>query len=206
VTGRGGRIRQSLVIAEVATAVILLYGGGLLLRTLMAVDGVDRGYRAGSVLTMIVDPLGGRYPTAASLLQFYTAVEQEVRALPGVRNVAWASSLPLGPSYAGRSFFELAGAPPVDESKRPTADYQIVSPTYFRALDLPVVSGRGFDDLDTRESAPVCLVNEAFVRGQLHGASPIGRKLAVRPGGIRADTGRCTRDRRRGSPGEGPAG
>jgi putative ABC transport system permease protein len=181
VTGRGGRIRQSLVIAEVATAVILLYGGGLLLRTLMAVDSVDRGYRAGSVLTMIVDPLGSRYPTAASLLQFYKAVEDEVRALPGVRNMAWASTLPLGPSYAGRSFLELVGGPPVDESERPTADYQIVSPTYFRALDLPVVSGRGFDDLDTRESAPVCLVNEAFVRGQLHGASPIGRKLAVRP-------------------------
>jgi putative ABC transport system permease protein len=180
VTGRGGRIRQLLVVGEVATAVILLYGAGLLLRTLMAVDNVDRGYRAGSVLTMIVDPLGSRYPTAASLLQFYKAVEEQVSALPGVRSMAWASTLPLGPSYAGRSFFEIVGEPPADESRRPSADYQIVSPTYFRTLDLPVVSGRGFTDRDTRDGVPVCMVNEAFVRGQLHGKPPIGLKVAIR--------------------------
>ncbi|MGH9175743.1 MAG: ABC transporter permease, partial [Vicinamibacterales bacterium] len=65
VTGRGGRIRGLLVVGEVATAVVLLFGAGLLLRTLMAVENVDRGYRAESVLTMLVDPLGSRYPTAA---------------------------------------------------------------------------------------------------------------------------------------------
>ena len=78
VTGRGGRVRGVLVVGEVATAVLLLFGAGLLLRTLMAVEGVDRGYRAERVLTMMVDPLGSRYPTAASLLQFFDAVEQEV--------------------------------------------------------------------------------------------------------------------------------
>ena len=83
-TGRGGRIRSVLVGAEVATAVVLLFGAGLLLRTLMAVEGVDRGYRANGVLTMIVDPLGEKYPTPESLLQFYDAIEQEIRALPGV--------------------------------------------------------------------------------------------------------------------------
>jgi predicted permease len=161
--------------------VILLYGAGLLLRTLLAVSNVDPGYRARSVLTMIVDPLGSKYPTAASLLQFFKAVEEEVSALPGVRSVAWASTLPLGPSYAGQSLFDIVGAPPLDESRRRTADYQIVSPTYFRTLDLPVVTGRAFDEHDTRDRIPVCMVNEAFVRGYVQGRSPIGLKVAIRP-------------------------
>jgi putative ABC transport system permease protein len=180
-TGRGGRIRSLLVVGEVATAVILLIGAGLLLRTLIAVENVDRGYRAQRVLTMIVDPIGSRYPTEASLLQFYDAVEREISVLPGVSSVAWASTLPLGPSYAGRSFFEIVGDRPLDESQRPTADYQIVSPTYFRTLDLPVVAGRGFDERDTRDRVPVCIVNEAFVRGHLQGRSPIGLRVAVQP-------------------------
>jgi putative ABC transport system permease protein len=182
-TGRGGRIRGLLVVGEIATAVLLLFGAGLLLRTLMAVKNVDRGYRAEQVLTMMVDPLGSRYPTPAALLQFFDAVEREVMALPGVRSLAWASTLPLGPSEAGRSSFEIVGDPPVDESNRPTADRQIVSPAYFQTLDLPVVAGRGFNDRDTRDTSPVCIVNEAFVRGYVQGRSPVGLRVAMRPAG-----------------------
>jgi putative ABC transport system permease protein len=183
VTGRGGRIRGLLVAGEVATAVLLLFGAGLLLRTLMVVENIDRGYRAEQVLTMMVDPLGSRYPTPESLTQFFEAIEREVTVLPGVRSVAWASTLPLGPSDAGRSSFDIVGDPPVDENMRPTADYQIVSPTYFETLDLPVVAGRGFNDRDARNGVPVCIVNEAFVRGHLQGRSPIGVRIATRPAG-----------------------
>ena len=81
--GGGGRLRNVLVAGEVATAVLLLVGAGLLLRTLLAVQNIDRGYRAESVLTMLVDPLGSEYPTAEKLLQFYDAVEQEVTRAAG---------------------------------------------------------------------------------------------------------------------------
>jgi putative ABC transport system permease protein len=182
-TGRGGRIRRLLVAGEVATAVVLLFGAGLLLRTLLAVDNVDRGYRAERVLTMMVDPLGSRYPTPASLVQFFEAVEAEIRALPGVRSVGWASTLPLGPSDAGQIFFEIVGDPPPEESQRPIGDYQIVSPTYFQTLDLPVLAGRAFNERDTRDRVPVCIVNEAFVRRHLQGRSPIGLRVALRSTG-----------------------
>jgi len=158
--------------------VVLLFGAGLLLRTLLAVQSVDRGYRAESVLTMIVDP-GTGYPTEASLRQFYESVAQEVRTLPGVRSAAWATTLPLGRSYQGSRFFEIVGDPPVAEGQRPTADYQIVSPAFFTTLDLPVVAGRGFDERDLPTSIAVCIVNEAFVRRHLQGRSPIGVKLAI---------------------------
>ena len=181
-TRTGGRLRGLLVVGEVATAVLLLFGAGLLLRTLLAVDAFDRGYRAESVLSMLVDPLGSKYPTPASLQQFFDEVEAEVAAVPGVASVGWAESLPLDFFDAGGLSFEIVGDPPVDQSQRPTTEYQIVSPTYFSTLDLPILSGRVFDKTDTRDSVPVCIVNEAFARS-LRGRDPIGLKVALRPAG-----------------------
>lgn len=179
VTGRGGRLRGVLVAGEVATAVLLLFGAGLLLRTLIAVNGVDRGYRADSVLTMTVDPLGARYPTPDAMLQFYDALKQEIEAVPGVETIGWASTLPLGESMFGDVAYEVVGDP-VSESRRPSGDYQVVSPGYFRALELPVVTGRAFDDHDTLATEPVCIVNEAFVRRHMPGRSPVGAQVALR--------------------------
>jgi putative ABC transport system permease protein len=178
-TAHGAGFRSVLVAGQVAMAVLLLVGAGLLLRTLLAVEGVDRGYRADGALTMILDPIDSRYPDDAAELRFYEAVGQEVAALPGVRGVAWATTLPLGRSYFGRYFFEIAGEP-VDDRQRPTADYQIVSPTYFRTLELPIVAGRPFDDRDTPQGPPVCIVNEAFVRAHVGGRSPLGLRVALR--------------------------
>jgi putative ABC transport system permease protein len=169
-----------LVAGEVATAVLLLFGAGLLLRTLMAVDGFDRGYRAESVLSMLVDPLGSKYPTDESLQQFLDRVEEEVLAVPGVAAVAWASALPLDFFDDGGLSFEIAGDPPVGESQRPRTEYQVVSPAYFSTLDLPILAGRAFDRRDAKDSLPVCIVNEAFARS-FHGRSPIGQRVALRP-------------------------
>jgi len=182
-TGRGGRLRGLLVGAEVATAVLLLVGAGLLLRTLLNLERVDRGYRADSVLTMVVDPLGDKYPTTAALMQFFGDIEREVKAVPGVASVGWASTLPLGPSYAGNWFAEIVGDPPASERDRPVADKQIVSPEYFEALDLPVVAGRAFTDRDREESVQVCIVSEAFVRQVLGGRAPVGHRVSMRPVG-----------------------
>jgi putative ABC transport system permease protein len=178
-TGRSGKMRSLLVVGEVAAATLVLCGAGLLLRTLLAIEHVDRGYRADRLLTMMVDPLGAKYPKRELLQQFYQSVEDEVKVLPGVRSVAWASTLPFGTSILGRFAFYIEGEPVVDENKRPVADYQLVSPSYFQTIDLPMVAGRAFTDRDTSESPPVCIVNEAFVRVHLPGQSPIGRRVAV---------------------------
>ncbi|HEY9464397.1 MAG TPA: ABC transporter permease [Vicinamibacterales bacterium] len=183
-TGRGGRIRRLLVVAEVATAVLLLFGGGLLLRSLMAVERVDRGYHTDGAVTMMVDPLGSTYPTPERLLQFFDDVDREVRAIPGVRNVAYTSTLPLGASDLGPTSFEIVGDPPAANGQRSPASFQLVSHTYFDTLRIPVVTGRGFTDRDTLDKPPVCVVSEAFVRTYLGGRSPIGLQLAMRPSEI----------------------
>jgi putative ABC transport system permease protein len=179
-TGGGSRIRSLLVAGEIATAVLLLFGAGLLLRTLMAVEGIDRGYRAGQVLTMLVDPLGSSYPTPESLLQFFKNIEREVASVPGAQPVAWTSGLPLGESEQGSRSFEIVGEP-VTDSQRPVADYQIVSPAYFQAIDLPITAGRAFTEHDTDTTVPVCIVNEAIARASFAGRSPIGSRIAIRP-------------------------
>ena len=176
-TGRGGRLRTLLVVGEVATAVVLLFGAGLLLRTLLALEQVDRGYRAERVLTMMVDPLGSQFQEPGSLQRFFDAVEREARTDSAVRSVAWASTLPLGESQIGSLPFEVVGNPPADPRQRPSADYQIVSPSYFETVDLPIVEGRAFTERDGPTSTRVCIVNEAFVRRHLGGRSPIGVRL-----------------------------
>ena len=179
--GSGGRVRSLLVVGEVATAVLLLFGAGLLLRTLIAVESFDRGFKAESVLTMLVDPLGATYPTPQTLLQFLARVEADTRALPGVQDVAWSSAVPLGESVFGEYPFTYAvvGDAPVEASRQPTTNYQIVSPSYFSTLDLPIVAGRNFDVRDTPTSPRVAIVNEAFARSL--GRNPIGLQLSVAP-------------------------
>ena len=176
----GGRARALLVVGEVALAVLLLFGAGLLLRTLMAVEGFDRGYRAESVISMLLDPLGSKYPTDEALQQFYDQVEAEIRAVPGVKDVAYADALPLDFFDAGGFSFEIVGEPPLGDNERPITEYQVVSPAYFSTLDLPIVAGRGFDARDRRDGLPVCIVNEAFARS-LRGKSPIGQRVSLRP-------------------------
>lgn len=182
VVGGGGRLRNLFVVGEVATAVLLLFGAGLLLRTLIAVSSFDRGYGAGSVLTMLVDPLGSAYPTPERLQQFFDQVEGEVRAVPGVADVGWSTALPLGESIFGEYPFhyEIVGDAPVDASRKPTAAYQIVSPTYFSTLELPIVAGRAFDSRDTRNNPRSVIVNEAFARS-LGGRNPIGLQVSYQP-------------------------
>jgi len=181
-TGGGGRMRSLLVVGEVATAVLLLFGAGLLLRTLMAVEAFDRGFKAQSVLSMLVDPLGSSYPTPEKLQGFFDQVEAEVRAVPGVQDVAWSSGVPLGDSLFGDypQSYEIVGDPPVDEARKPRADYQVVSSTYFSTLDLAIVAGRGFDERDRRGSPRVAIVNEAFAK-TLGGRDPIGMQVSFKP-------------------------
>jgi putative ABC transport system permease protein len=180
-TGGGGRLRNLLVAGEVATAVLLLFGAGLLLRTLMAVQSYDRGYRAESVLSMLVDPLGSAYPPPLKQQQFYDQVEAEVRAVPGVADVGWSSGLPLGESVFGEYpwTYHVVGDAPVEEGRKPTTAYQIVSSTYFSTLELPIVAGRGFDGRDVMGSPRVLMVNEAFARS-LAPRNPIGLQVSLK--------------------------
>jgi putative ABC transport system permease protein len=182
-TSRGGRVRGVLVVAEVAVAVIVLSGAGLLLRTLIALQSMDPGYRAQDVLTMTMAvPMPGgtptRYGTPDLVRQFYRAIEREIKQVPAVRMVGLGGPMPLDGTWISQPF-DVAGDPPKQGAERDLADYQTVSPTYFETLEIPIVKGRAFTDADSGDGVQVCIVSEAFVRRFLGGRDPIGMTLVV---------------------------
>jgi len=175
-TGGTSRLRRGLAIAEVAAAVLLLCGAGLLLRTLLTLQDVDPGHRAGELLTTNVAAGFGRTPDA--MRQFYTGIEREVRNAPGVRDVAWGSAMPLEPLYWLQAF-DIDGDPPRPPTDRDLTGYQIVSASYFRLLGISVLQGRAFTDADATNAPQVAIVDEAFVRRYLKGRTPIGTRVSV---------------------------
>jgi putative ABC transport system permease protein len=183
VVGSGGGLRATLAVAQVASAIVLLCGAALLLRSFLALEDRDPGFRANNILTATVNlpfPFGGtrRYATDDALRQYYDGVEREVRMIPGVRRVAWGSAMPLDGFWSGTAF-QVAGDPPRPAANRDIVDYHLVSASYFSTLGISILRGRDFTPADTAGAAPVCIVNEAFVRRYLRGRNPIGMRLQV---------------------------
>jgi len=175
-TGGSSRLRRGLAVAEVAVAVLLLCGAGLLLRTLLTLQDVDPGNRAGELLTTSIHSGFGRTPE--SMRQFFANIERVVREAPGVRDVAWGSALPFDGLFYGQSF-QIDGDPPRPQADRDGTGYQIVSPSYFRLLGVPLRQGRTFTDADATDAPQVAIVDEEFVRRYLKGRAPIGTRVSV---------------------------
>ncbi|HTM27290.1 MAG TPA: ABC transporter permease [Vicinamibacterales bacterium] len=177
-TRAAGAARSALVVAEVAAAIVLLTGAGLLTRTLLAIDRADYGFQGDHVLTGAVGlPLRG-YDDLGNLLTFYQKAERELASIPGVTVAAIGDTLPLDGWNIGQGF-EIVGDPPLDRSKKRAAHYQIVSSDYFRALGIALLKGRPFTPHDTAQTQPVCIVNEEFVRRYLNGRDPLQARVSV---------------------------
>jgi len=177
---RAGRLRQTLAVVEIAIALLLMTGAGLLVRTLISLDNVDPGYRADNVLTMNLPLPFRRLLTAkpGEIAAYWRSIDREVSSIPGVRMASLGFGLPL----AGASIrppFDVVGRPAADPANRPSAHYQIVGPRYFETLGIPVVAGRAFTERDSETASQVCIVSDAFVRRFLAGQDPIGSRIAI---------------------------
>ena len=154
-TGRARlRARQLLVVGEIALAVVLIVGGGLMIRTVQSIMAIDPGFRSEGVLTMELSAPTSRYPNGVRVAAFYDALRHRVERLPGVRHAAVARLLPLA-AQMGNWGMRVEGytAPPGEDTP---GDWQIVSPGYFETMGLHLVAGRWFDERDqTRHSARV---------------------------------------------------
>src|SRR5215207_5821995 len=137
---RSSRLRQALIVAEVALCVVLLAGAGLLFRSFLHLQSVNAGFVAQQVLTARLSPSGTRFTTDADYVNFYDRVMEKISAVPGVQDVGMINTLPLskGPTVG----FKVEGRPPVTPDKWPGANYRSVSPNYFRAMSVPLVQGR----------------------------------------------------------------
>jgi putative ABC transport system permease protein len=177
-TGKAGLLRSVLVVGEIAAAVVLLSGGGLLMRSLVALNTADPGYRTERALTGFVLLPFNRYADADRLHRFYDNAMRELTAIPGVTVAAFGGTLPYEGFDIGQGY-ELVGEPIADRANLPVAHYQIVSGSYFSALGIDLIRGRAFTDHDTTSTVQVCIVNEGFVRRHLNGRDPIGVRVSV---------------------------
>jgi putative ABC transport system permease protein len=172
------RVRQALVVCQVAMTVILLAGAGLLLRTAVALNSASDGFDKHDVLSMEVILPGTRY-TPERRTAFFRDLVTAVRALPGVESAAAANSLAVIGSPRGGTAFHRLGTPEKPINELPFAVIRVVTPAYFRTLRIPVLRGREFVEADDANPTPGFVVNEAFVAKHLQGVDPLRTTMTV---------------------------
>jgi predicted permease len=175
--GGGERFRAFLVATEVAMALVVLIGAGLLTRSVALLLGVDPGLNPKNVLTMNVSLPQPDFYGPPQRTRFCQQAREAVMALPGIEIASAVSNLPFSGSDAGRSF-EIEGRPaPASRADRPGGNYSIACPGYFRTLGIPLVAGREFEDRDTLKGIPVTIIGETMAKKFWPGESPIGRRI-----------------------------
>ena len=175
--GSGGRgLRSGLVVAQVALAVVLLVGAGLLLRTFQQLQAVDLGFQSDGVLAMQLGLPSARYPDPADRVTFYTELERRLAALPGVEAVGGINSVPMM-GNDGDANFQIEGRaePPPGEER--IAWIRRVTPSYPDAMGLRLVAGRFFEPGDDGEASPVVVINETLAERYFADRDPIGQRI-----------------------------
>ena len=172
------RVRQALVVCQVAMTVILLSGAGLLVRTLLALNRADSGFDKHDVLTMEVALPAARYTPERRML-FYRQAAAALEAVPGVESAAAANSLAVIGALRGGTVFHRLGTPEIPLNERPIAVIRIVTPGHFRTLRVPVLRGREFSHADDANPTPGFIVNQSFVERYLSDVDPLRTSLSV---------------------------
>jgi putative ABC transport system permease protein len=182
--GRGGttgprraRVRAVLIVSEVALALVLLVGAGLLVRSFFKLRNVSPGYDPENVLTLDIPLPGTRYKEDAQLTAFYQRLIERVKALPGVEAVGAVSHLPLTGAEE-LDGFEVEGRPRIDAGENAqTADFRVVSPDYFGTMKIPLVRGRYFTERDTADTPGVIIIDETLAQRFFPGEDPLGKRI-----------------------------
>jgi putative ABC transport system permease protein len=180
-TARGRFLRQLFVTGEIALAVIVLCGAGVLGRSLMQLQSVNPGFQPASALSLRVTMPSRSYPNSSAQHLFNARVIEGLKALPGVSSVGGISFLPLAGLGPATSFWR-ADAPPPPPAERPVADARPVTPGFFEAMGVPRLAGRDLEENDTQDRDPVAVINETFARQIYPGENPIGRKFILNLG------------------------
>ena len=178
----GGRHRQrtqrALVVAQMMLAVLLLSGAGLLIRSLVRLQGVALGFEPGGVLAVDVALPRTRYPSPGPVARLYESLLARTRGLPGVLDAAAVSSIPMGGPNTG-TVFAVLGRPLPDPDARPDADHRTATPGYFRLMAIPMLAGRDFTERDDSSSAPVTIISATTARRFWPGENPVGARIRL---------------------------
>jgi putative ABC transport system permease protein len=167
-------LRSSLVIVEMALALILLVSAGLLIRSLLRLQGVNPGFDPHNVMTASLDIPDAKYSDAKKE-EFIRELIPQLQVLPGVQSAAAVFPLPMSGDEI-RTSFQIEGRP-VAKAEEPHTSIRVVTPNYFSTMRIPVLQGRDFTDRDREKSTPVIIINDSFARQFFPGENPIGKHV-----------------------------
>lgn len=172
-----GRVRNMLVVSEVALALMLLVGAGLLMRSLSGLRGVDPGFDPANVWTATISFSDAKYPTPEARNQFFDRILGSVKTLPGVQAAGGVDTLPT--QGGSTQYVSYDGMPPMKESEMPVVAVRLPSPGYFEAARVALVKGRDFTDADGYGSKRVVIVSERTAERFFPGQDPLGRHITL---------------------------
>ena len=173
----GQKLRQSLVVSEIAFSLVLLACAGLLVRSMIRLINVDKGFSTDHVLTLSISPSPVRYADARKEIIYIQQITQSVRALPGVREAGLVYTLPLSGGSTNGSV-KIEGHEK-DSATPPNSDKQYLDGDYFQAMHIPLVKGRFFNASDTTDSPKAVMINQSFAREFFPNQDPIGKHIDV---------------------------
>jgi putative ABC transport system permease protein len=173
------RLRSALVVSEIALAVVLLASAGLLIRSFIRLQQVDRGFQTDNILTMVVRLPDAKYPQDAQVVAFFNQALEKVRQLPSVRSAGMVNHLPLYGGLGSNTGFKILGRPEPPPGQGPSTDVRVVDSEYFTTMGIPLLRGRNFTSDELREPRQKILINEVLARTYFASEDPIGQRLDV---------------------------
>ncbi len=173
------RLRNVLVVSEIALAVVLLASAGLLVKSFINLQQVNRGFDSQNVLTMVVRLPEAIYKEDPQFVRFFRQALEHIQALPGVRAAGIVNYLPFYGGLGSATGFTIEGRPQPLPGEEPTTDVRVADAGYFETMRIPLLRGRNFTDVEMREPRRVVLINEAMARQHFAGESPIGKRIDV---------------------------
>ncbi len=178
--GRRQFIRGSLVVLEMASALLLLVGAGLLIKSFWRLQRIDPGFNPNNALTAAVSLPSRKYPEENQRSAFFQQLLEKVRALPGVQAAGASNVVPLGGDYV--LGFVIEGRPPLPPGAGQSTNYYAVSADYFKAMGIPLLRGRVFTEQDTRNSTRVAVISDSMAKRVFPNEDPIGKRIHVTNG------------------------
>ena len=175
---RGRRARAALVVAELALAVVLLVGAGLLLRSFARLVNVDPGFDPSNGITFSLNLPEQAYDSDARRFSFYTGLKERLEALPGVAAASVTQAVPPTGMYFTISF-TVQGRPPLPPNQTPALEVRVTDEDYFPLMGIPITRGRGFETTDRAGSPQVLILTESAVRLHFPGEDPIGQMMEL---------------------------
>lgn len=174
------RVRNSLVIVEVALALMLLICSGLMIRSFIRLQRVNPGFNPNNALVVNIALPGRKYPNSDHHLAFFSQLVERTSALPGVVAAGLTQSLPIQGDYL--LGFNIQGRPPAPPGEDKSTNYYAVTPGYFKAMGIPLLRGRLFTEQDNNNAARVAIINETMARQYFPDEDPIGKGISVTQG------------------------